>query len=40
LQRSAGKFRGTDAIDGTGENSFGAVATRQHDLSMSYARVD
>ena len=39
-QRSAGRFRGTDAIDGTGENSFDAGVTWQHDFSMSYARIE
>jgi len=39
-QRSAGRFRGTDAIDGKGENSFDAGHTWQHDFSMSYARVE
>ena len=39
-QRSAGRFRGRDAIDGTGENSFDAGHTWQHDFSMSYARVE
>ena len=38
-QRSTGRFRGTDAIDGTGENSYDAGATWQHDFSMSYVRV-
>ena len=39
-QRSAGRFRGTDAIDVTGENSYDAGATWQHDFSMSYGRVE
>jgi hypothetical protein len=39
-QRSAGRFHGTDAIDGTGENSLDAGHTWQHDFSMSYARVE
>ena len=38
-QRSAGRFHGTDAIDGTGENSFDAGHTWQHDFSVSFARV-
>ena len=38
-QRSTGRFRGTDAIDGTGENSYDAGATWQHDFSMSCVRV-
>ena len=39
-QRAAGRFRGTDAIDGTGENSSDAGASWQHDVSTSYARIE
>jgi hypothetical protein len=38
-QCSAGRCRGTNAIDVTGENS-DAGATCQHDFSMSYGRVE
>jgi hypothetical protein len=39
-QRSAGRFRGAGAIDGTGENSFDRGVTWQHDYAVSYARLD
>jgi hypothetical protein len=39
-QRSAGRFRGVGAIDGTGENSFDRGVTWQHDYAISYTRVD
>ena len=39
-QRSSGTFRGTDTIDSTGENSFDAGCSWQHDFSMSSARVE
>ncbi|MEA2462075.1 MAG: hypothetical protein QOH90_2252 [Actinomycetota bacterium] len=39
-QRSAAKFVGPDAMDGTGENSHDGGATWQHDFSMSYVRAE
>jgi hypothetical protein len=39
-QRSAARFLGTDAMEGTGENSYDRGATWQHDFSISYARLD
>jgi hypothetical protein len=37
-QRSAGKFRGSDAIESTGENSYDGGATWQHDFFMTCTR--
>src|SRR3954452_5219705 len=37
-QRSTGRFRGADAIEGTGENSHDRGVTWVHDFSISYAR--
>lgn len=34
-QRSAGRFLGPDAVEGTGENSFDGGATWQHDFSIT-----
>jgi hypothetical protein len=38
-QRSAARFRSPDAMEGTGENSYDAGATWEHDFSITYARV-
>jgi hypothetical protein len=38
-QRSAARFIGPDAMEGTGENSFDRGATWDHDFSISYARI-
>ncbi|MDX6325374.1 MAG: hypothetical protein QOK15_1728 [Nocardioidaceae bacterium] len=39
-QRSNGEFRGSDAIEGTGENSMDGGVTWQHDFSISYVRAE
>ena len=38
-QRSSAAFLGTEAMEGTGENSYDGGATWQHDFSISYVRV-
>lgn len=37
-QRSSATFVGTDAMEGTGENSHDGGATWQHDFAISYVR--
>jgi hypothetical protein len=39
-QRSAARFLGSDAMEGSGENSFDRGASWDHDFSISYARVE
>jgi hypothetical protein len=39
-QRSAARFLGADAMEGTGENSYDGGGTWQHDFAISYARVE
>jgi hypothetical protein len=39
-QRSAGRFVGAEAIEGTGENSSDGGATWQHDYTIRYERVE
>jgi hypothetical protein len=39
-QRSAVRFVGQDAMEGTGENSFDQGSTWQHDYSIEYTRVE
>ena len=39
-QRSAVRFVGADAMEGTGENSHDGGATWEHDYTISYTRVD
>ena len=38
-QRSAARFTGPHAMEGTGENSFDRGASWEHDFSMSWVRV-
>jgi hypothetical protein len=38
-QRSAARFRGTDAVEGNGENSHDSGATWEHDYTITCARV-
>ena len=39
-QRSSATFRGTDAMEGSGENSFDSGTTWEHDFTISYVRAD